>query len=160
MKKNETVKKNQQQAAASNMEEPAEPGDRKKISFYIPTLNYHAAVAQYLCWRREETRKETKQSSVFVKKNHFKFFHHARKGQIHSGMLLVVFAVNESQKRRTRSPYHRRGAGVQHQFLQGSHRDRFFILGPGTAVTISHGNSRDFLDGNWPSRYHRDGNKT
>ena len=43
---------------------------------------------------------------------------------------------------------------------QGSLRDRFFISGPGTAVTISHGNARDFLDGNWPSRYHRDGNKT
>ena len=36
------------------------------------------------------------------------------KGQIHSGMLLVVFAVNESQKRRTRPPYHRGGAGRQH----------------------------------------------
>ena len=39
------------------------------------------------------------------------------KGHIHSGMLLVVFAVNESQKRRTQPPYHRRGAGRQHQIL-------------------------------------------
>ena len=37
------------------------------------------------------------------------------KGKIHSGMLLVVFAVNESQKRRTWPPYHRRGAGRQHK---------------------------------------------
>ena len=33
-------------------------------------------------------------------------------------MLLVVFAVNESQKRRTRPPYHRRGAGRQHQIFE------------------------------------------
>ena len=39
------------------------------------------------------------------------------KSQIHSGMLLVVFAVNESQKRPTRPPYHRLGAGRQHQIL-------------------------------------------
>ena len=35
------------------------------------------------------------------------------KGQIHSGMRLVVFAVNESQKRRTRPPHHRRGPAEQ-----------------------------------------------
>ena len=39
------------------------------------------------------------------------------KGQIHSGMLLVVFVVNESQKRRKRPPYHSRGAEGQHQIL-------------------------------------------
>ena len=39
------------------------------------------------------------------------------KGQILSGMLLVVFAVDESQKKRTRPPHHRRRAGRQHQFL-------------------------------------------
>ena len=39
------------------------------------------------------------------------------KREIHSVMLLVVFAVNGSQKRRTRPPYHRRGAGRQHQIL-------------------------------------------
>ena len=39
------------------------------------------------------------------------------KGQIHSGMRLVGFAVNESQKRRTRPPYHKRGVGRQHQIL-------------------------------------------
>ena len=48
----------------------------------------------------------TKNSSIMLKK-----------GQIHSGMLVVVFAVNESQKSRTRPPYHRRGAGGQHQIL-------------------------------------------
>ena len=44
------------------------------------------------------------------------------KGQIHSGMLLVVFAVNESQNKRTRPPYHRRGAGRQHQILNLENR--------------------------------------
>ena len=48
----------------------------------------------------------TKKSSIMLEK-----------GQIHSGMLLVVFAVNESQKTRTRPPYHRRGAGRQPQIL-------------------------------------------
>ena len=48
----------------------------------------------------------TKNSSIMLEKC-----------QIHAGMLLVVFAVNESQKRRTRPPYHRRGAGRQHQIL-------------------------------------------
>ena len=43
------------------------------------------------------------------------------KGQIHLGMLLAVFAVNESQKRRTRPPYHRQGAGRQHQNLNFRH---------------------------------------
>ena len=49
----------------------------------------------------------TKNSSIMLEK-----------GQIRSGMLLVVFAVNKSQKRRTRPPYHRRGAGRQHQVLK------------------------------------------
>ena len=48
----------------------------------------------------------TKKSSIMLEE-----------GQIHSGMLVVVFAVKESQKRRTRPPYHRRGAGRQHQIL-------------------------------------------
>ena len=39
------------------------------------------------------------------------------KGHIDSGIVLVVCAVNESQKRRTRPPYHRRGAGRQHQIF-------------------------------------------
>ena len=40
-----------------------------------------------------------------------------RKCQIHSGILLVVFAANESLKRLTQPPYHRRGAGRQHQSM-------------------------------------------
>ena len=51
-------------------------------------------------------KKITRNSSIMLEKC-----------QIHSGMLLVVFAVNESQKRRTRPTYHRRGAGRQRQFL-------------------------------------------
>ena len=51
-------------------------------------------------------KKITKNSSIMLEK-----------GQMHSGMILVVFVVNESQKRRTRPPYHRRGAGRQHQIL-------------------------------------------
>ena len=52
----------------------------------------------------------TKNSSIMLKK-----------GQLHSGMLLVVFAVNESQKRRTRPPCHRRGAGGQHLNFEFRH---------------------------------------
>ena len=51
-------------------------------------------------------KKITKKSSIILEK-----------GQIHSGKLLVVFGVNESQKRRTRPPYRRRGAGRQQQIL-------------------------------------------
>ena len=53
-----------------------------------------------------ELKELTKNSSMMLEK-----------GQIHSGMLLVEFAVNKSQKRRTRPPYRRRGAGSQHQIL-------------------------------------------
>ena len=44
------------------------------------------------------------------------------KGQIHSGLLLVVYAVNESQKRRTRPPYLRptRADPAQHQQTNSS----------------------------------------
>ena len=45
------------------------------------------------------------------------------KGQIHSGKLFVVFAVDESQKRCTRPPYHRRGSGEavsNFEFRQGA----------------------------------------
>ena len=45
-----------------------------------------------------------------------KYFIMLRIGQIHSGMLLVVFAVNESQQRRSRPPYHRRERGGKTTF--------------------------------------------
>ena len=54
--------------------------------------------------------KFTRNSSIMIEK-----------GRIHSGMLLSVFAVNYSQKRRTRPPYHRGEAGRQEQILNVGH---------------------------------------
>ena len=53
-------------------------------------------------------------AKIKINKN---YYINLKKGQIHSGMLLVMFALKKSQKRRTRSPYHRRGAGRRHQIL-------------------------------------------
>ena len=52
-----------------------------------------------------------------LKKNSKNYSIKLEKGHIHSGKLVVVLAVNESQKRRTQPPCHRRGAGRQHRIL-------------------------------------------
>ena len=85
-------------------------------------------LVQALCRARKcSTQRETWRVNVCTWVFALKYFTKnssmiLEKGQIHSGLLLVVYAVNESQKRRTRPPYLRptRADPAQHQQTNSS----------------------------------------